>query len=94
MRGDCDMCTLFEHCARMAKPIYLVQRALHSQSWPIQHVGVNHRRAHVFVTKEFLHGSNVVAIFQQVGRERMPQRMTTRGLGDSRHEHGILDCVL
>ena len=41
---------------------------------------VNHRRAHIFVTEKFLNSANVVAVFEQVRREGVPERMTTRWL--------------
>jgi hypothetical protein len=37
---------------------------------------VNHRRAQLLVTKQFLHGANVISIFEQVRRERVPKRVT------------------
>ena len=36
---------------------------------PIQDVGVDHRRADVRMTEQFLHRSNVVPILEQMGRE-------------------------
>src|SRR5687768_8444 len=55
----------------------LIQRTLHAASAPIQHVRVNHRGAYILVSEEFLYRANVVAIFEQVGREAMSERMTT-----------------
>ena len=37
----------------------------------IQHLGVNHRRRHIFVAKQFLHGANVIAALQQMRGKRM-----------------------
>jgi hypothetical protein len=45
-------------------------------------VGVDHGGAHVFVAKQFLNGADVVAVFQQVGGEGMPQRVGGDGLLD------------
>jgi len=41
----------------------------------VQDVSINHRRRHVFVTQQFLNRADVIAILQQVRRERMPKRM-------------------
>ena len=64
----------------------LIQRALHTDSRPIQHVRVNHRRAHIFVTQEFLHRADIVTASEQLRREGMPQAMTIRAFHNS-------DCV-
>jgi hypothetical protein len=41
----------------------------------IQNMGVNHGRSHIPVPQELLHGPDVVAIFEQVGCKRMPERV-------------------
>jgi hypothetical protein len=38
--------------------------AFHPNAGPVEHVRVNHRRADGFVTKEFLHGADIVIVFQ------------------------------
>jgi hypothetical protein len=65
----------------------LIQRTLHPDSRPVQHVRVNHRGAHVLVTKKFLNRANVVAMLEQVRRKRMPQRVTTCRFINLRHAH-------
>ncbi len=40
-----------------------IQRTPHASPTPIQDMCVNHRCAHIFVTQEFLHRANVLAIF-------------------------------
>jgi hypothetical protein len=45
-------------------------------------VGVDHDRAHVFVARQFSNGADVVAVFQRVGGERMPERAGGDGLLD------------
>jgi len=37
----------------------------------VQDMSINHRRAHILVPQELLHGSDIIAILQQVSRERM-----------------------
>ena len=60
---------MFEHRTRMAETSSLVQRALHSQPRPIQHVCINHRGADVLMSEQFLHGANVIAILEQMRGE-------------------------
>ena len=50
-------------------PLELVNGAAHAEAAAIEHVRVDHRRAHVGVSEQFLHRANVVAILEQVGRE-------------------------
>ncbi len=41
---------------------------------PVQNMGINHRGFHVFVTEQFLDGSNVPANLKQASRERQKAR--------------------
>jgi hypothetical protein len=50
----------------------LVERAPHAASTLIEHVGVDHRRAHVAMPQELLDRPDVVSRFEQVRRERVP----------------------
>ena len=47
-----------------------IDGADHPSSAPIEDVRVHHRGRHVLVAEQFLHGTDVVAEFQQVRRER------------------------
>ena len=47
----------------------------------VQHVRVDHRRTHVVVAKQLLHGADVVARLQQVRRETVPETVAGRALG-------------
>ena len=49
---------------------------LNSSATPIQDVRVDHGRTDIAVTEQLLHGPDIVSIFQQMGGERMSQRMT------------------
>src|SRR6266550_5326304 len=60
----------------------------------VEHVSVDHRRAHVFVPEKFLHCANVVAVLQQMRGKTVTKRMTARRLTDARFSHGVLHCVL
>jgi hypothetical protein len=67
-----DMCN-----ARAYPRSQPVGRTLDPQSAPIQHVRVDHRGAHVTMPQQFLHGPDVVAVFEQVRGKRVPQRILT-----------------
>ena len=38
-------------------------------------MGVDHGGLHIAVAQQFLHGADIVAIFQQVRRETAPERV-------------------
>lgn len=59
------------------------QGAAHRIPASIQDMRIDLGGAHVLVTQQFLHSTNIVAIFQQVGGERMTQAMTTGGFLDA-----------
>lgn len=67
-----------------------VSRAADTTSASVQDVRVDHCRANVFVAQEFLHGTNVVAIGQQVSREGMAKGVT----GDTFRETGLFHRCL
>ena len=68
-----------------------VQRATHSPSPAVEHMRVDHRRPHVFMSQKFLHGADIVTIFEQVSRKRMPECMATSALYDSGGRNGSLN---
>src|SRR5919108_6327715 len=45
-------------------------------------MGVYHRCTDVFVPEKFLHRPDIVPRFEQMGRKRVPQRVTTGRLGN------------
>src|SRR4051794_24307169 len=47
-------------------------------------MGINHGGRHVFMAKEFLHGADVRAGFEQVSRKAVPESMRSSGLADVR----------
>jgi hypothetical protein len=57
-------------------------------------VGVDHRGAEVFVAQELLDGSDVVAGFEQVGRERVPEGMASGWLVDAGSAHRLFHRAL
>jgi len=44
--------------------LQLVDRAADTLTTSVQNVGIDHRRAHILVTKQFLDSSNVVSVLQ------------------------------
>ena len=57
-------------------------------------MGVDHRGRDVSVTEQLLEGSNVCPVLQEVGRERAPEGMTGRTLGDPSASNCISDGAL
>ena len=55
---------------------------------------VDHRRRYVAVAQEFLHGADVLAVLQQVGRERVAERVGAGALGDAGRRYGALQLTL
>ena len=68
-----------------------IKRALYTFSTLVQHMRVNHGRAHVGVAEKFLNGANVVAGFQQVCGERVSEAVTGRAFVDCRPSDGERD---
>jgi len=56
---------------------------------PVEHVRVDHRRAHIGVAEQLLHRTDVVPRLEQVCSERMAQRVRRGGLGDA----GVPHCL-
>ena len=72
-----------------------IGRAPHAASaGAVENVRVDHGRLDVRVTQELLDRPNIIAIFDQVGRERVPKCMTACGFLDSGVTHGLLDGSL
>lgn len=72
----------------------LVQRACHAATALVQHVGVDHRGRHIGMAEQFLHGTDVVAAFEQVGCEGVAQRVDADGLVQSGGFNRALDRTL
>ncbi len=56
-----------------------------------QDMGVDHRGAHILVPQELLDGPDVVAIFEQMGREGVTNRATGSRFGQPGAAGGFLD---
>ncbi len=57
-------------------------------------MGVDHGGVDVAVAEQFLDGAYVVAVFEEVGGEGMPERMAAGGFADSGSEPGCLEFLL
>jgi hypothetical protein len=62
----------------------LVERAADGTAAVVQHVSVDHCRLDVAVAQKFLHRSYIVAAFEQMRGEGVPQTMGGRTLIDPR----------
>src|SRR5438034_11742707 len=60
-----------------------IGRAPHPHSRPVQHVRVDHRRAHVAVTEQLLYRADVMPGLEQMRGEAVPPPLTARALGDA-----------
>ena len=71
-----------------------VKRTTDGKPAAIQNMRVNHRRLDIFVTKQFLYGSDIVAILKQMRGEGMTKCMTTHWLGDASAFRSLVDRAL
>jgi hypothetical protein len=71
-----------------------VERASHRQPAAVQHVSVDHGRLHVGVAEQLLNGPDVVAVLQEVGRERVPEGVARRRLREPGGSYRGTDRVL
>ena len=71
-----------------------IQRAADAEAGFLHHVGIDLRRRHILVTEEVLNRPDVVPAFEKVRGKRMPERVTTRGLGQPGRADGNLDGAL
>ena len=72
----------------------IVERAPNPAPAAVEHVGVNHCRRNVAVSKQFLDSADVVACAKEMGGERVPQRVTGRWLADAGDANGSLELPL
>lgn len=70
-----------------------IRWAVDSPPAPIYDMCVDHRRTHIRMAQQFLHGSNVIPILQQVGGKGMAERMTACRFGDLCFESGFLEWM-
>ena len=54
-----------------------IERTPHTSPTALQDMGVDHRRADVFVSQQFLHRPNVVTVLQQMRGKAVAERIST-----------------
>lgn len=74
--------------------LHKVRRAAHPHGASIEHMGLDHRGAHVLVAQELLDRADVLAPLQQVGRKGMAEGVAAGLLGDSCLGYGSLHRLL
>ena len=78
--------------------LLIVQRTADGQTRFSQDVGVNHGRGNVLMSQKLLDRTDVVATFKQMRGKTVPERVTTRGLGNAstpdRQFHRVLKIFL
>ena len=57
-------------------------------------MGIDHGRAHIPVSQQFLDGPGVVALLQQVNGKGVAERVAGCGLREASLLHRCLDCLL
>ena len=60
-----------------------IEGASYSLSAPVEHVSVDHCRAHVFVAQQFLHSSDVVAALQEMSSKGVSEGMAAPRFGEA-----------
>ena len=71
-----------------------IGRATDTSPSPVEDVGVDHRRADVLVSEQFLNRPDIIPVFQEMGSERMPEGVAGDRLRDPRLLAGIFDGPL
>ena len=71
-----------------------IKRTLNAATTAVHHVGIDHRRRHILVPKQFLDGADVVSRLKQVRREAVPQYMGTDPLDHPRAARRLGSCAL
>src|SRR5262245_55077370 len=61
---------------------------------PVEDVRIHHRRGHISVAQEFLHGADIVTVFEQVRGEGVAERVAGGPLGDAGGHHRVLHRTL
>ena len=71
-----------------------IERAANAQ-WPlVEDVGIDHGGADIFVAEEFLDGANVVAVFEEMGGERVAEGVATGLFINTGQLDGLFDGTL
>ena len=71
-----------------------IERTADAASTTLQHMGIQHRCADIFVSEQFLDRADVIAIFQEMGRKTMAERMTTAAFLNAGALESVFDGLL
>jgi hypothetical protein len=71
-----------------------IERTADAASTTLQHMGIHHRCADIFVSEQFLDRADVRAIFQEMGRKTMAERMTTAAFLKAGALESVFDGLL
>ncbi len=53
-----------------------IRRAFYSNTWAVQHMGINHRGSHIAMSKQFLCRADVVSAFKEMSGKGVTEHMT------------------
>ncbi len=70
-----------------------VSRAVDTLSPSIEHMRIDHGRTDILVPEEFLHRPNIIAVFKQMGGERMPEGVTAKHMEAEGNFRGAIICL-
>src|SRR6476620_2024712 len=82
------------HGSIVVRRLVVIERTAHAAPAAIEHVGVDHGRGYVAMPKQLLHGANIIAVFEQMGREAVPKRMAGHALGNLGELRGPFHTLL
>ena len=72
----------------------LVEGTADAVAAAFQDMGVDHGGLNVFMSQQFLHSTDIVAIFQQMGGKAVTQSMGAAGFGNSGISDGFFNSLL
>ena len=87
--SPCSLAPVGRDCIVPLPPLS-VEWTAYAQARLGHDVCVDHRRLDVLVPEQFLHGANIVTVFQQVRGERVSECVTSHPLADPRHVGRVL----
>jgi hypothetical protein len=88
-RGNAPVTDIAARGAPEADASRMIERASHAAPSAVEHVRIDHRSRDVAVSKKLLDRADVVAEIQEVRRERVPEGVAHRRLGEARGTDGI-----
>jgi len=71
-----------------------IQWAAHGEAAAIKDVSVNHGSLHIRVAEEFLHSPDIIPGFEEVGGERVAERMAGGVFGNTGSAHSLFEGPL